>query len=132
MADPADLDQALPVMWQAAISRGYTSPDWPPGRPPAGCVLDDRTYQALLRDRATDSRLTEYRPHTWATGGSAGAVVVTWSGSQWRMTPLRRGTAEAPYPDGSGPRGAALFTWRGDYRATGWLSAYTPGQPQAD
>lgn len=130
MADPADLDQALPVMWQAAISRGYTSPDWPPGRPPAGCVLDDRTYQTLLRDRATDSRLTQYAPHAWATG-SAGSVVVTWTGPRWRMTPLRRGTAEARYPDGDGARGAALFTWRGDYRATGWLSAYTPGQPQA-
>jgi len=126
MADPADLDQALPAMWHAAVGRGLTSPDWPAGRLPAGCVLDEREYQALLRDRATDSRITEYPPHAWATG-PAGAVVVTWNGPQWRKTLVRRGTAEAPYPDGNGPRGAALFTWRGDYRATGWLSAYTPG-----
>jgi hypothetical protein len=29
---------------------------------------------------------------------------------------------------GTGPPGApgaAVFTWRGDYRATGWLGAYT-------
>jgi helicase len=125
MADPSDLEQSLCMMWDAAVSRGFSSPDWPPGgRPPAGCVLDERDYQALLHDRATDSRLTEYPPHAWATG-PAGAVVVTWSGPRWRMTPLRRGSAEAHYPDGGGPRGAALFTWRGDYRATDWLSAYT-------
>ncbi len=126
LADPADLDQAVPAMWRAAVGRGYASPDWPAGRPPAGCVLDERDYQALLRDRATDSRLTEYPPHAWVTG-PAGAVAVTWNGPHWRTTALRRGAAEAPYPDGSGPRGVALFTWRGDYRATGWLSAYTPG-----
>ncbi|MCA2217185.1 DEAD/DEAH box helicase [Jidongwangia harbinensis] len=125
MADPADLDQAVPAMWRAAAGRGYAGPDWPAGRAPAGCVLDDREYPALLRDRATDSRLTEYPPHAWVTG-PAGAVAVTWSGPHWRTTGLRRGTAEAPYPEGGGPRGAALFTRRGDYRATGWLSAYTP------
>lgn len=130
MADPTDADQTVPAMWQAAVDRGYTSPDWPPGRPPDGCVLDGRSYQTLLRERATDSRLTEYPPHAWVTG-PAGSVAVTWNGPRWRSTPLRRGTAEAQYPEGDGPRGAALFTWRGDCRATGWLSAYTPGWPPA-
>lgn len=126
MADAANLEQAVLAMWQAATARGYAGPDWAPGRPPAGCALDDQAYQGLLRARATDSQLGEYPGHVWATG-PPGAVVVTWSGPQWLLTPLRRGSAEAPYPEGAdGPRGAALFTWRGDYRATGWLSAYTP------
>ncbi|MFD2767400.1 DEAD/DEAH box helicase [Micromonospora eburnea] len=125
MADPVHLDQAVPAMWAAAVSRGHTAPDWPAGRPPAGCVLDERAYANLLRDRVTDYRLSEYPPHAWATG-PAGAVVVTWSGPRWRMTQLRRGSAEAPYPEGDvARRGAALFTWRGDYRATNWLSAYS-------
>lgn len=50
----------------------------------------------------------------------------------WRCTArLRRGAAEltpdVPVPDhGSGSDAgpdAAVFTWRGDYRATGWLAA---------
>jgi len=31
----------------------------------------------------------------------------------------------ATFADGTGKSGAAVFTWRNDYRATGWLAAYS-------
>jgi helicase len=42
------------------------------------------------------------------------------------MTAIKRGhaVAELPLP-GSRETGAAIFTWRGDYQATGWLAAYS-------
>ena len=110
-------------MWHAALEHGHGSPDWPTGRAPAGCSLDEQAYAALMRERATDFRLNEYPPHAWVTGAAGSAV--TWSGPEWRITPLRRGSAEAAYPDRStNQRGVAAFTWRGDYRATNWLAAY--------
>jgi helicase len=124
MADPGRIDTDLPALWTAAVARGHTDPDWPAGRAPAGCALDVQAYSALLRDRATDCRINEYPPHAWVTNAPPGTVVA-WKGSRWRATPARRGAAEAPYPEHSGePRGTAVFTWRGDHRATGWLAAY--------
>ena len=55
--------------------------------------------------------------------GPAGAVLSTWDAAEYRTVPLRAGAAVAPQPGAGG--GAAIFTWRGDHLATGWLSAYT-------
>jgi helicase len=125
MADRSRLEVDVPAMWLAATERGVTAPDWAVGKPPAGCALADQDYLALLRERATDCSISEYPPHAWVTG-APGSVVVTWDGPRWRVTPLRRGSSvEAPYPEGGhAERGAAVFTRRGDHRATGWMSAY--------
>jgi helicase len=39
------------------------------------------------------------------------------------MTAIKRGQAVAELP--ARDKGAAIFTWRGDYQATGWLAAYS-------
>jgi helicase len=54
--------------------------------------------------------------------GPAGAVLTVWTGAAYETVPIRRGVAVAGRP---GVSGAAVFTWRGDYRATGWLSEYS-------
>ena len=54
MADQTRLDHDLPGMWEAALERNCTSPDWPARRAPTGCALDEQAYTALLRDRTPD------------------------------------------------------------------------------
>jgi helicase len=125
MATPAHAAQAVPQLWAAARARGYASPDWPVAGRPAGCHLDAAGYRALLRDRATYAS-------TQATGGRvraagpAGSVLAVWNGPVYQITPIKRGYAAAELPSpNAGEPGAAIFTWRGDYRADGWLMVYS-------
>ena len=65
----------------------------------------------------------------------AGSVLAVWTGSEYQVTPVKRGSAVARLPGGTPASrralvGAAVFTWRGDYRATGWLAAYSRAQDQ--
>jgi ATP-dependent DNA helicase len=125
MATPAHAAQAVPELWAAARARGYRSPDWAAGRRPAQCRLDDAGYVALLRDRATGTTIEVADGKIRATG-PAGSVLAVWNGPEHRITSIRRGQAAAEPPaPGAGELGAAIFTWRSDYRATGWLAAYS-------
>jgi helicase len=125
MATPAHAALAVPALWAAARSRGHTSPDWPSRSRPAGCHLDHTAYQALLRDRATRVTIDLGDDAVHATG-PAGSVLAVWKGAAYATVPLTRGAAETPVPASpSGHPGAAVFTWRGDHRATGWLTAYS-------
>jgi helicase len=133
MATPAQAAQLVPRLWAAARAAGYSSPDWPEGGRPGGCQLDVTGYRALLRDRATDAPI-EADDGTIRAAGPAGSVLAVWNGPAYQLTPVKRGYAaiETPAPSAS----AAVFTWRGDYRATGWLQAYSqiserPVEPSA-
>jgi helicase len=125
MATPTHAAQAVPRLWAAARARGYVSPDWPTGGRPAQCHLDDAGYLSLLRDRATGTTLQTVG-NTVRSVGPAGSVLVVWTGDVYQMTAIKRGhaVAELSLP-GSRETGAAIFTWRGDYQATGWLAAYS-------
>lgn len=125
MATPAHAAQAVPQLWTAARARGYTSPDWPVGGRPVQCHLDNAAYLSLLRDRATGATIVMAGEKVRATG-PAGSVLAVWNGPNFRITAIRRGAALAELPvPGSSESGAAIFTWRGDYQATGWLAIYS-------
>jgi helicase len=125
MATPAHAAQAVPQLWAAARARGYASPDWPAAGRPAQCQLDAAGYRALLRDRATYAAI-EATGGKIRAAGPAGSVLTVWNGPAYRITPITRGyaIAEPPSP-GTGQPGAAVFTWRGDYLADGWLNVYS-------
>ncbi len=92
---------------------------------PRDCHLDGVAYLALLRERATAAAIDMADDEVRAAGPS-GSVLAIWNGSAYRITPLGRGRAVTTrLPANEGISGAAIFTWRGDYRATGWLSAYS-------
>ena len=62
--------------------------------------------------------------------GSAGSVLTVWTGAAYEAVPIKRGVAVAgrlSLAAGTEPGAsrAAVFTWRGDYCATGWLSEYS-------
>ena len=125
MATAAWAAQDVPQLWAAARRRAHTSPDWPAGRPPARCHLDLAGYLAFLRDRATDTAVAAADGKLTATG-PAGSVLAVWNGSVFCTTPIRRGRAITEQPTrGTEESGAAIFTWRGDYRADGWLAGYS-------
>jgi helicase len=125
MATTAHAAQAVPKLWAAARARGYTSPDWPSRGRPAHCRLDPAAYQSLLQDRATQVTIDLGDGEVRATG-PAGSVLAVWNGPVHETVPLTRGSAAARLPErGHGQPGAAVFTWRDDYRATGWLAAYS-------
>lgn len=123
MATSVYADDVVPRLWKAARAGGYTAPDWPASRAPRACQLDAAQYRALLRERATGCTIVERDGSVTATAPS-GAVLVTWTGAAYHATPVRRGSATAGYPPGTGPHGAAVFTWRGDHRAAGWLDRF--------
>jgi helicase len=130
MATSANASQAVPKLWNAARARGHASPDWPVTGRPAHCELDDAAYLEFLKDRATGASIdmsgTEIRAK-----GPPGSVLAVWTGSAYQVTPVRRGYAVGRLPSSAlgdpdaGQSGAAVFTWRDDYLATGWLSVYS-------
>lgn len=135
MATPADAAQVVPQLWRAARARGHSAPDWPGTARPAGCRLDATEYLAFLSDRATSAAI-EITDATVSARAPAGSVLTVWTSSAYQVTPIKRGAAVVrwPAPDpgdpAAGQSGAAVFTWRNDYRATGWLSAYSRVQDQ--
>jgi helicase len=135
MATPAHAAQVVPQLWRAARARGHASPDWPASGRPAGCRLDAASYLAFLSDRATTAAI-EITDGVVTARAPTGSVLAVWTGSEYQVTPVRPGSAVARLPAGdSGDpaadrSGAAVFTWRGDYRATGWLAAYSRAQDQ--
>jgi helicase len=135
MATPAHAAQVVPQLWRAARARGHASPDWPGSGRPAGCRLDAAGYLAFLGDRATAAAI-EITDGVVTARAPAGSVLAVWNGAAYEVTPVKRGSAVARWPaqdsgDSSADRsGAAVFTWRGDYRATGWLAAYSRAQDQ--
>ncbi|OLR93100.1 DEAD/DEAH box helicase [Actinokineospora bangkokensis] len=115
MAPAPHTDEDVPRLWQAARSRGVAAPDWPHTTPPRGCRLDQGEYLALLRDRCTGAELTP----TSVTGLTAG-VLVAWKGEETAGTAVVD-SAEVDLPSAVD---AAVFTRRGDHKATGALAAY--------
>jgi helicase len=134
MASPANVAQTVPKLWNAARARGYVSPDWPPGGRPAYCELDDAEYLEFLKDRATYATIDvagNGAGNEARARGPAGSVLTLWTGSACQVTLIRRGYAAATLPaphladSSAGQSGAAVFTWRDDYLATGWLGDYS-------
>ncbi len=127
MATRTRAHDLVPEMWRSAVARGVRSPDWKPGRPPAGCELDQAGYTALLRERATTAVLAVHDGHASVTGTVA-ASAVTWHGKHHSPATPTKAATDVRYPDTDTPddpdKGVAVFTRRGDYRATGWLAAY--------
>lgn len=85
MATPAHADTAVPDLFTAARHSDITAPDWPVGRPPRHCQLDQPGYLALLRDRATDTAFTEHGDHVPLTYPNA-ATVTLWTGQSYHVT----------------------------------------------
>lgn len=136
MATRAQAKELVPSMWRSALSRGVRAPDWAPGRPPADCELDQAAYTALLRERTTSAVLTA-RGNGAVISGIAGAVA--WTGRTRTPVTITRNTTEIDYPvigdgdpDAGAASGAAVFTRRGDHRATGWLAEYGQISPVVD
>ncbi|RSM56876.1 DEAD/DEAH box helicase [Actinoplanes sp. ATCC 53533] len=129
LATPAHAEAVVPKLFTAATARGIVDPDWPGSRAPAGARLDEPGHRALLRERGGACSITVTGDEVRATG-PAGSVLATWTGTQHARTPIRTGAARAARP--AAPGGAAVFTWRGDHLATGWLSVYARhGYPDA-
>ncbi|MFD4636158.1 DEAD/DEAH box helicase [Lentzea sp. NPDC058436] len=137
MATRAHAKELVPGMWRSAIGRGVRAPDWPAGRPPANCELDQAAYTALLRERTTSAVLTARSDGATITG-IAGAAAIAWTGRTHTPVTITKASTEISCPiddddpDAGAASGAAVFTRRGDHRATGWLAAYgqigeTPG-----
>jgi helicase len=136
MATAAHAAQVVPQLWRAARARGHASPDWPGTAPPAGCRLDVAGYLTLLRDRATAATI-DITDGVATAQAPAGSVLAVWTGSAYTVALVKRGSAAAQLPQpalgdpAADQSGAAIFTWRGDYRATGWLAAYSRAQDRA-
>lgn len=124
MATPAHLEQLVPHLWEAATRKGFTSPDWTSRGKPGQCRLGDEDYQALLRDRATDVTIELHDNHATADGPEA-STLTAWRGTRFTRVTIAHRQGVASFPEGGGDPAASVFTWRGDYQATGWLSQYT-------
>ncbi|MGH3888793.1 MAG: DEAD/DEAH box helicase [Pseudonocardiaceae bacterium] len=128
MATPAHADTVVPDLFTAARHRDITAPDWPVGRSPGHCRLDQPGYLALLRDRATDTAFTEHGDRVTITCPNA-ATVTLWTHQSYQVT-LQSTAGEFEYPKAHenethpDMRGATVFTRRGDHQSLGWLSTY--------
>jgi helicase len=137
MATPAHAAQVVPPLWRAARARGHLSPDWPVAARPEQCRLDGPGYLTFLKDRATGAEI-DISDGVVTAKAPAGSVLAVWTGAAYQVTPVKRGSAAArlPAPDSGNAAAnrsaAAVFTWRGDYRATGWLAEYSQIQDQSE
>ncbi|MBV9844357.1 MAG: DEAD/DEAH box helicase [Kutzneria sp.] len=130
MATTVDAKDAVPELWKAATGRGFASPDWTATGRPQHCRLDDDAYRLLLSERATAATIDLHSNRTNATAPEASALV-TWSGRRYQLIPMPQGKASVLDGEADGlARAAAVFTKRGDYRATGWLSEYSRCRPR--
>ncbi|MEV0047686.1 DEAD/DEAH box helicase [Nocardia rhamnosiphila] len=124
MATSAHAEDVVPVLWRAATTRGITDPDWTETGRPQDCRLNPSDYAILLRDRATDAIVT-FDANRADLVCSTTATLAVWAGESYLTTPASQGRAHTALPvNSSGPRGSAVFTRRGDYRAIGWLDRY--------
>jgi helicase len=122
MATPLHADTDVPDLYRAARERDVTNPDWPVGRRPQRCRLDEPGYLTLLRDRATDTTFTDNTTDVTITFPNS-ATVSVWT-TQTYDANLQATQGGFPYPDHADPRGATVFTRRGDHQSHGWLSTY--------
>lgn len=127
MVTPAYAESTVVPLWEAATARGLTSPDWTSATPPERCRLDRDAYNALMCDRTTNVVIKLEADQVTAEG-PAGSVLVTWTDDLQKATRLQYGQVSAIVPNA---RGAAVFTRRGDYRATGWLATYSNATSEA-
>ncbi|MEU6465562.1 DEAD/DEAH box helicase [Streptomyces sp. NPDC046976] len=123
MATPAQFDQEVLALWTAARERGLTDPDWTSEARPRGCRQDAASYKALLRERVTAFDLSA-GPEGHVTCRAEGRVVVRWDGGGHEVATSRSRELVHRLPV-SEQEGAAVFSRWGDYRATGWLAAYS-------
>jgi helicase len=125
MATSVHVEDVVPELWKAATAAGFTYPDWAAVGRPQHCRLDGDEYQLLLRERATKVTIDMHANRTNASAPE-GSALTTWTGRRHRtaVMPQGRGAIDDPENDGLG-RAAAVFTRRGDYRATGWLNVYS-------
>jgi len=126
MATPAHAEDLVPALWNAARARGINDPDWSARGVPSQCRLDDEAYRALLKERVTGVIL-ERSADLIAVSAPDASAVVTWSGRRFSRVSLSQGNASVPVFDDDTQ--VAVFTWRGDYRATGWLDRYSQMEP---
>jgi helicase len=125
MATRTHAEELVPQLWTAATARGFTSPDWTAIARPRNCQLSLEDYAQLLRERATSVTIDLHANRTNATAPD-GSVLVAWTGNRYGSVTMPRGTATLQDNEADGTqRTAAVFTWRGDYQATGWLGRYS-------
>jgi ATP-dependent DNA helicase len=126
MATPLHATDRVPDLFKAATRRGITGPDWTASARPTGCQLDVGAYTTLLRDRATGTHLAPGAGEV-TVAAPPGMTIITWAGTtlaQHRSSGDRQTIAYPPRHDEPAPTGAAVFSRRGDFTATGWLTAY--------
>jgi len=128
MATRLHANTVVPDLFRAARQYDISNPDWPIGRPPQRCQLDESDYRGLLRDRATETSFTENAQNVAITCPNA-VTIILWAERNYQVTPQAGfGSFRYPetHPDDTYPdkRGATVFTHRGDYQSHGWLSTY--------
>ncbi|GGN45490.1 DEAD/DEAH box helicase [Streptomyces fuscichromogenes] len=136
MATSVEAERQVPLMWAAARHRGLHSPDWSTRTPPSGNRLDRAPYAHLLRERVGEQELSAAEG-VLRVQPSHPRKLVVWTGRTFHVRHVRSGEADPVAGDAHAEArndrcptagGTALFSWRGDYRATGWLAAYSAAE----